>query len=69
MKTLFIGGTIYTMDPNFPHCQALAVENEKILAIGSNEEILTLRREEDMVVDLGGKTVDAVKLCGTGENG
>ena len=57
MKTLFIGGTIYTMDPNFPHCQALAVENEKILAIGSNEEILTLRREEDMVVDLDGKTV------------
>jgi len=57
MKTLFINGNIHTIDPKFPHCQALAVENKKILAAGTNDEILALRHEEDTVIDFGGKTV------------
>lgn len=57
MKTLFINANIHTMDPDFPHANALAVENETILAVGSDDEILRLRDAEDTVIDLGGKTV------------
>jgi len=57
MKTLFVNGIIYTMDSDIPQCQALAVENETILALGTTDEILALQQEKDQVIDLGGKTV------------
>ena len=57
MKTLFINGNIHTMDADIPHCQALAVENESISAIGTSEEILALRQPEDTVIDLCGKAM------------
>ena len=38
--TVFYNGTIYTVDSAFSKAQAFAVKNGKILAVGSNDEIL-----------------------------
>jgi len=48
---------VVTIDPDFSIRQAMAVEGSRILAVGSNEEILRLRTAETEVLDLGGKMV------------
>lgn len=48
-------GKIVTMDASNPQVQALAVSGDKILAVGSNEEIHSYMDESTVVIDLGGK--------------
>lgn len=56
VQKIFINGKIATnTKPYF--VQALAVEEGKISAIGTNEEVLRQRKPEAEVVDLGGRTV------------
>lgn len=50
-------GKIVTVDPQFRVAQAMAIAGERILAIGSNEEILRLAGPGTRQIDLGGKTV------------
>lgn len=57
MDLILHSGNIYTLDPHTPRANALAVKDGKIVAVGRNDEILALRREETRCVDLLGKTV------------
>ena len=40
MKTFYINGTIVTMEDSALYAEAAAVENGRILAVGSREEVL-----------------------------
>jgi|GEM_PF-2851684 len=55
--TILHGGTVLTMEDNQPVAEALAVQGEKILAVGSNEQILTLKTDKTKVINLEGKTL------------
>jgi hypothetical protein len=50
-------GKVVTVDEKFSVAQALAVKGERILAVGSNAEILKLAGPKTETVDLAGKTL------------
>ncbi len=50
-------GKIVTVDPEFRIAEALAIEGERIVAVGSNTEIRKLAGEQTEQVDLRGKMV------------
>jgi Amidohydrolase family len=50
-------GRIATVDGPRPFVQAVAIQNGRFLAVGSNEEIMRLRSAKTEVIDLGGRTV------------
>lgn len=56
MQILF-NGHIYTQDPNQPIAQALAIEGSRVLAVGTNENILALANRSTSHLDLEGQTV------------
>jgi predicted amidohydrolase YtcJ len=51
------GGKIVTVDPEFRTAEAMAVKGDRILAVGSNSEVLKLAGPSTLQVDLQGKTV------------
>lgn len=53
---VLIGGKVVTVDENNSVTQALAVKGDKILALGSNEEIRRLVDSKTKVIDLQGQT-------------
>lgn len=55
--TIFLGGDIVTVDDDNPTVEALAVSGEKILAVGSRDEVLRLKGAQTEIVDLEGKTL------------
>ena len=55
--TIYINGDIVSMDSANRRCQALAISGERILALGSDEEIKAIATPKTRVVDLGGKTM------------
>lgn len=46
---------IYTVDPQLPWAEAVAVHNGRFLSVGSNQEILTLAGSETTVIDANGR--------------
>jgi predicted amidohydrolase YtcJ len=54
---VFHNGSILTMETEQPEAQALAIQGESILAVGSEEEILALRGPRTQVVDLQGRAL------------
>jgi predicted amidohydrolase YtcJ len=56
-QILFYNGTVLTMDPEMPEGTALAVQGEKISAVGSDTEILALEEPGARLVDLQGATL------------
>ncbi len=50
-------GTVITMDQNFQLAEAVAVKDGKILATGSNDDILQYSTSQTKIIDLEGKTV------------
>ncbi|HYF34178.1 MAG TPA: amidohydrolase, partial [Prosthecobacter sp.] len=50
-------GRVLTVNEKFEIAQAIAVEKERIVAVGTNAEVLALKGPDTQVVDLGGKTV------------
>lgn len=48
---------VYTMNPEQPVVNALAIQGGRIFAAGDNADILALTRPEDKVVDMAGKTI------------
>ena len=50
-------GKILTVDADFNIVDAIALDGDRILAIGSNEEILALADPETEITDLEGRTV------------
>ncbi len=54
---IFVNGNILTMDPETSTAQAIAIKDDKILAVGSNEAVRLHRGIGTRVVDLAGWTV------------
>jgi predicted amidohydrolase YtcJ len=50
-------GRVATLDGPRPFANALAIQNGRFLAAGSDEEIMRLRAAKTQVIDVGGKTV------------
>ncbi len=48
-------GKIMTMEKNIPYVEAVAIRRNKIIAIGSDEEILKLKTKRTRVIDLKGR--------------
>src|SRR5262249_15696555 len=48
---------VVTVDRSFSIGQALAVQDGKVLRVGTNEDVLKLRGPKTEVIDLGGKAV------------
>ena len=54
-KTAFINTKIYTVSERQPYAEALIIEGNKILSVGSEEEIKKLINKDTKVIDLQGK--------------
>jgi predicted amidohydrolase YtcJ len=54
---IFTNANVLTMDPSNPSAQAVALLGDKILAVGSDEEVAGYQGSGTTVVDLGGKTL------------
>ena len=54
---VLVNGKIVTVDENQPEAQAVAIKGERILAVGSNEEINALKGENTITINLLGRTV------------
>src|SRR3990172_3709956 len=54
---LFTDGAILTMDDANSIAQAIAVQGNKIIAVGNNEEVLQYRGDNTIVINLEGKTL------------
>ena len=55
MKTAFINGKIYTVNKEQPYAEAVIVEGNKIIFVGSNDEAMKLIDEPTTVIDIDGK--------------
>ncbi|MDH3243840.1 MAG: hypothetical protein OEM26_04420, partial [Saprospiraceae bacterium] len=54
---IYHGGHIVTMDDAEPVAEAIAIEGDKIVAVGSNTEILSMQELSTQMVDLHGFTM------------
>ena len=54
---VLLNGKIFTSDSARPYAQALAIRGERILAVGSTEEISALTGSQTKRIDLGGRVV------------
>jgi predicted amidohydrolase YtcJ len=54
---IFMDGDILTMNPDNPHAQAIAIQGNKILAVGAKEDVLRLQGENTILVSLAGHTL------------
>jgi predicted amidohydrolase YtcJ len=52
---LFVGGNIYTVDEKQPQAEAIAIKNDRIVFVGSNQG--ARKFHAGRVIDLGGKAV------------
>jgi len=56
-EKIFRGGTIITMDDKNRHVEAVAIAGGRILAAGAETEVMKLKTDATVVVDLGGRTL------------
>src|SRR5687767_3834081 len=56
-QTVFINGNIYTMNERQPRAEAIAVQDARIVFVGSNADAKKYQSAETKTVDLAGKTV------------
>ena len=56
-QTVFINGNIYTMNERQPRAEAIAVQDTRIVFVGSNADAKKYQSAETKTVDLAGKTV------------
>jgi predicted amidohydrolase YtcJ len=54
---VLIGGNVLTMNPAQPRAEAVAVKDDRIVKVGTNEEISQLAGKNTKVIHLNGKTV------------
>ena len=54
-QQIFHNAKIVTVDDGFTIADAIAIDDGKILAVGSNEEIMAFRGEQTIVTDLDGR--------------
>lgn len=56
-EQIYINGTVLTFDSEGTTAEAVAIQGERIAAVGSTEQLLQLAGQETAVIDLQGKTV------------
>jgi predicted amidohydrolase YtcJ len=54
---ILYNANVHTVNPRDPHAQAIAISGERILAIGSNDDVVPLASPSTKKIDLGRKTV------------
>ncbi|MEN8242583.1 MAG: amidohydrolase family protein, partial [Chloroflexota bacterium] len=54
---IFHNGILLTMEDGFPTAQAIAIQGDRILAVGSDEDVLVLIGPDTEVIDLNGQTL------------
>jgi predicted amidohydrolase YtcJ len=54
---ILTNGNIITMNPKKPKAQAIAIQKDKIIAVGTNNQIKKLTDKTTKIIDLKGKTV------------
>lgn len=54
---ILVNGKIFTSDTTPPYAQAIAIQGERIAAIGTSEEMKRLAGKDTRIIDLGGRTV------------
>ncbi len=54
---ILFNGRIQTLDPNLPVASALAIESDRIVSVGSDDEVLALANWRSTQLDLNGKTI------------
>jgi predicted amidohydrolase YtcJ len=57
MTLIFYNGTILTQDPSMPQAEAVAVQDGKIVAVGSYSEVESLVTAATKRIDLAGRTL------------
>lgn len=57
MKLLYYGGTILTMEPDQEQAEAVLTEGNKILAVGTLQQLQSQMQSGDRYVELGGNTL------------
>ena len=55
--TVYINGRIYTVDETQPWAEAVAIKDDKFVAVGSNDDVASVTGENTDVIDLAGKFV------------
>ena len=55
--TIFINGNVYTANEGQPHAEAIAVDGDRIVFVGSNADAQKLRSDKTRIIDFAGKTV------------
>jgi len=55
--TLIVNARVATLDPRRPSAEAIAIRGEKILAVGTEAELRSLKNEKTAVIDAGRRTV------------
>lgn len=56
-KKIFYNGTIVTMDDNSKTAEAVLVEDDKIIKVGTKDDIFALKDDKTLLHDLEGKTL------------
>lgn len=54
-STIFRGGAVYTVNPDEPWAEAVAVQGKRILAVGGSAEITRLAGPETKIIELDGR--------------
>ncbi len=54
---VLLDGKVLTVDGDFSVAQAIAISGERILAVGTSEDIRALAGPDTVITDLGGRTV------------
>jgi len=54
---IFHNGVVLTMDPRLPQAEAIAILDDKVLAVGSDDSILAKGRVGTQIIDLNGRTL------------
>ncbi|MFQ5625003.1 MAG: amidohydrolase, partial [Paracoccaceae bacterium] len=55
--TIFLNGDILTMSTDHPAAEALGIVGDRIAAVGSEAEVMTLRSADTQIIDLQGRTL------------
>ena len=56
---IFHNGAVITLEESLPVAEAIAIQGELILAVGTDEEILRLQGAETVLIDLQGHALSA----------
>ena len=56
-QLVLVNAKVFTADPSLPYAQAVAIEDGRILAVGSNERVRGLIGPKTRIIDVGGRLV------------